>query len=371
MNVIRLRWSKPAFLMKRLREISSILFLLVLLAIASGCSVSRLAANQIVTAPNLQRTHPTNYFAKWWTNFFPNGGSNPLVSITIPVGPPEARLRGIAFPPRDYHWKFESTIATNRNGKRNFSLTAQPETNHTFAARAEPATVILLHGYGMTKESMVPWAFVLAQAGYRVVTLDLRGHGESTGARIGFGRLEAADLSQALDYLIAHGLCDERVAVMGISYGATMALHWAARDSRLETVIAIAPYNQPDEAIARFAKMMNLPVPQKTVQAGTARAATKLNLKWKEWSAESAIRRAKCPVLLIGGEEDPICPPEDIRSLERAGNESGSVRVEGVIVPQANHFVVGMSMGILSRPIKAWLNAHLIPKATAGKNGKS
>ena len=357
--------------MNRLREMSRVLLLLVLLVITSGCSVSRLAANHIVTAPNLQRAQPTNYFAKWQTNFFPNGASNPLVSTTIPVGPPQAQLRGICFPPGDYHWRFESTIKTNRTGKRNFLLTAQPETNHTFAARAEPATVILLHGYSMTKESMLPWAFALAQAGYRVIALDLRGHGESTGARIGFGRLEAADLSQALDYLIAHGLCDERVAVLGISYGATMALHWAARDPRLDTVIAIAPYNQPDEAIARFAKMMDLPLSQKTVRAGTSRAAAKMNLKWKEWSAESSIRRAKCRVLLVGGEEDPICPPEDIRALERAANESGTVRAKSIVVPQANHFVVGMSMGFLNRPIKAWLNAHLSSNAVAGEKDKS
>lgn len=60
----------------------------------SGCSIGRLAANQIVMAPNLQRAVPTNYIAAWWTNFFPKGSSNPLVWMTIPVGPPEARMQG-------------------------------------------------------------------------------------------------------------------------------------------------------------------------------------------------------------------------------------------------------------------------------------
>lgn len=86
------------------------------------------------------------------------------------------------------------------------TLSALPRTNDIFHPLAHPATVILLHGYGMTKESMSPWGFVLAQAGYRVIALDLRGHGMSSGARIGFGKYEVPDLRQALDYLLAHGL---------------------------------------------------------------------------------------------------------------------------------------------------------------------
>jgi pimeloyl-ACP methyl ester carboxylesterase len=358
-NAIHFPRSKDSFVIISFRRISCALLLLAALAVTSGCSVRRLAAKQIITAPNLQRAVPTNQFARLWTNFFPNGSSNPLVSVSIPVGPPAAMLQATIFPPRDYHQKFASVVRTNQNGKRSFFLTALPETNDTFMARTEPATVILLHGYGMTKESMAPWALMLAQAGYRTITVDLRGHGQSTGPRIGFGKFEVSDLRQAFDYLLAQGLCDERVAVMGMSYGAAMALHWAAQDRRIDAAVAIAPYNRPDEAIERFAQMMKIPLPRKTVQAGIAGAATKLGLEWKDWSAEASMRRIKCPVLLIGGEKDPICPPEDIQALEGA---SEGALVKSIVVPEANHFVIGMWMGGLSDPIKAWLNTHLARK---------
>jgi pimeloyl-ACP methyl ester carboxylesterase len=342
--------------MMLIRKISWALLLLLPLLGGAGCSVSRLAANQIITAPNLQRAVPTNQYARLWTNFFPEGASNPLVSVRIPVGPPEASLHATVFPPRDYHRKFVSVVRTNQNGRKSFFLTALPETNDTFVARTEPASVILLHGYGMTKESMAPWALMLAQAGYRTITVDLRGHGQSTGARIGFGKFEIEDLRQTLDYLIAQGLCEENVAVMGMSYGAAMTLHWAAQDSRIRAAVAIAPYNRPDEAIERFAVMINLPLPKKTVLAGIAGAATKLNVQWKDLSAEESIRRVKCPVLLIGGEKDPICRPDDIECLERASD--GAV-VKSVMIPEANHYIIGVWMDRLSEPVRGWFDTHL------------
>jgi pimeloyl-ACP methyl ester carboxylesterase len=275
------------------------------------------------------------------------------------------KLQGVEFPPRDYHWKFETKITTNRDGKsKALLMTAQRETNSMSHTLTHPATVILLHGYGMTKESMSPWALVLAQAGYRVVALDLRGHGESGGARIGFGKYEATDLRQALDYLLAHGLCDERVGVMGISYGATMALHWAAVDPRIRSVVAIAPYNQPEEAVVRFAEMFNLPVPKKIIRAGMARAATTLEFQWRDWSAEAAMRRVEQPVLLISGGQDDICRCEDITALESACAKTtdGSAKTKSIIIPEANHIMLGgWLLEELTGPVKAWWKERLEP----------
>ena len=340
--------------------------LLVLLLPTSGCLMSHLAADQIITAPNLHRGIQTNFIAAWWTNFFPWSASNPVVLMTIPVGPPEAKLQGFLLPPGDYHWKFETTFTTNRSGLESMLLRALRETNDTYRPLAHPATVILLHGYGMTKESMTPWALVLAQAGYRVVALDLRGHGMSKGTRIGFGKYEVGDLRQALDYLVEHDWCDGRAGVMGMSYGATMALHWAARDPRISTVVAIAPYNRPEETIVRFAEMLKLPVPKRSIRAGMTRVATMLDLEWKDWSTETAMRRLTQPVLIIGGGQDPICRREDIAALEDAATGAG-VGPKILIIPEANHMVIGAWMQGLSEPVKEWFKAHLGAETAEGK----
>ncbi|HEU0008330.1 MAG TPA: alpha/beta fold hydrolase [Verrucomicrobiae bacterium] len=328
---------------------------MVLLLIAPGCGMSRLAANRIIAAPN---QHQRGALAAWnsvWTNLLSKVTTNPLVSVTIPVGPPEAALSAMEVPPRDYHSRFVTSVERKPNGKGTLSLRWEPEPRDTFQPLENPATILVLHGYGMMKESMAPWAFVLAQAGFRVVTVDLRGHGQSTGAQITFGKYETTDLRQVLDYLIAHGLCDERVGVLGLSYGATLALNWAARDPRVRGVVAIAPYNRPDDAIARFAEMEKAPVPRRLVRAAAVSAGAKLDLKWSEWSAEAAMRRLKQPVLLIGGGKDPLSRPEDILKLKQAaGGESQSLEV-----PEADHYVVGFWIQDLAGPITAWFRERL------------
>jgi pimeloyl-ACP methyl ester carboxylesterase len=328
---------------------------LLLLLFAPGCGLSRLAANRVVAAPNL---HQRGMLAAWnstWTNLLTKMTTNRLVLVTIPVGPPEATLNAMEVPPRDYHTKFVSTMQQKADGHGTFSLRWEPEPRDTFRPREHAATIIVLHGYGLMKESMAPWSFLLAQAGFRVVALDLRGHGQSTGTQIGFGKFETKDLSQALDYLQAQGLCDDKVGVLGLSYGATLALNWAAQDRRVDTVVAIAPYNQPEEAIARFAEMTGAQLPKRLVRSATGAAAAKLELKWKEWAAEAGLRRLDRPVLLIGGEKDPISRPADIAALQQAA--AGEART--LQVPGADHFVVGMCFNELSEPITAWFRQRL------------
>lgn len=161
---------------------------------------------------------------------------------------------------------------------------------------------------------------------------------------------------------------------MGMSYGATMALHWAAEDERISSVVAIAPYNKPEEAIVRFAEMVKLPVPKRTTLAGMAGAATKLELQWKDWSAEVAMQKVTQPVLFISGGNDRICRREDIAALEKAAADqaNGRQRTKSIIIPEADHIVLGAWMDRLSEPIKGWFKEHLeSAESDDEKKGKS
>jgi pimeloyl-ACP methyl ester carboxylesterase len=354
---------------RRLENFSGGIVLLLLLLSATGC-VSRIAAGRIVAAPNQSPSSLNKKMAKFFNEkdfqkeFLPKGSANPFITQTIPVGPPDAKLKAMVLPPRDYHVKIISKVGESPDGKRHsLSLSFVPATN-SFAPLKEPATIFILHGYTLTKESMMPWALLLAQAGYRVVLVDLRGHGQSTGWQVSFGKYETADLSRVLDYLTEKQLCDERVGVLGLSYGATLGLHWAAHDSRVQTVVAIAPYNQPDEAIERFAVEMKIPVSQKTAREAAAMAATKLDLKWSDWSGETAMRQIKQPVLLIGAEKDTISRPDDIARLKQFA-ASGSQSMQ---VPVANHIVVGLWFHDLTEPVTSWFDQHL--ERTPRSNGK-
>src|SRR6202044_3916839 len=103
-------------------------------------------------------------------------------------------------------------------------------------------TVFLLHGYGEARFSMLPWAFCLADDGWRCVLVDLRGHGESTGKRIYFTVTETNDMEQLLGALAQDKELVQPVSAMGESYGGVLALRWKTVDPRIHDVVAIAPY---------------------------------------------------------------------------------------------------------------------------------
>src|SRR5688500_6385663 len=70
---------------------------------------------------------------------------------------------------------------------------------------APRGTVVLLHGVRMDRRSLVEVGVDFANAGYRSVLMDLRGHGESTGSYLTYGAVEARDVSALLDQLGARG----------------------------------------------------------------------------------------------------------------------------------------------------------------------
>ena len=198
------------------------------------------------------------------------------------------------------------------------------------------------------------YAAALAQAGYRVVLVDLRGHGKSTGWQVSYGKYEMNDLMKLLDHLRANNLCGEQVGVLGISYGATLALHWAAHDSRIKTVVAIAPYDQPDEAMVRFAKELKIPVSESTVRDALEIASKKLELNWTDWSGKTAVQNLKKPILFIAGEHDSICPPNEIDML-KSNSPEGSKFIQ---VSKANHLAIGYFFHELTDPVTLWFDEY-------------
>jgi pimeloyl-ACP methyl ester carboxylesterase len=335
---------------------------MLLLFVTSGCMSSRVAANRISEAPNIHDRFGVNRATKAvWEQFETNivfpGTSNAILSMRVPVGPPAAELRAVVLPPQDYHLDVLDKVVPAPHGKHNLDFWMYPETNAT--PRPEPpdrhATIFVLHGYLMNKETMAGWAFFLAQAGYRVVLVDLRGHGQSTGDTVSFGQHETEDFRQLLDYLQTRGLCDETVGVIGYSYGADLALHWAAHDSRVRAVVAIAPYNHPEDAIERLARELSIHLSHRTVEKALALASARMNIKWADWSGETAIRQVQVPVLLVGGGKDTIARPDDIATLHAAAARESKV----IEIPMADHSTIEFWFHELGDPVLGWFQEKL------------
>jgi len=89
------------------------------------------------------------------------------------------------------------------------------------AGAAGHATVVLLHGGGQTRHSWGGATRALARAGYRVINLDVRGHGESGWSPEGDYSIHA----RSQDLLAVLSSIEAPCALVGASMGGTAALY--------------------------------------------------------------------------------------------------------------------------------------------------
>lgn len=129
-----------------------------------------------------------------------------------------------------------------------------------YEERGSGDPLVLLHGFGACGADWRPIAEALSRH-YRVITVDLRGHGWSTNPANRFSmRQSADDVAALLDRL---GL--QRVRAMGISAGGMTLLHLATRQpERIEAMVLIgATTHFPEQAraIMRGVSAETLPPP--------------------------------------------------------------------------------------------------------------
>ena len=100
--------------------------------------------------------------------------------------------------------------------------------------------VILLHMLGRDRSSWDDYARQLTRAGYAVFALDMRGHGDTGGAMD--WDLAENDIQQVWNNLSTKTDIDpDRMALVGASIGANMALVAGANEAGVRTVVLLSP----------------------------------------------------------------------------------------------------------------------------------
>lgn len=104
--------------------------------------------------------------------------------------------------------------------------------------------VVILHGAGSAKESHFDFARGCRAEGIAALAFDARGHGQSPGA---FGPGAIDDVLEMVALLRSHV---SSVALRGSSMGGFQAIHAAAADPSLSSVVAICP--APEDSLRRM-----------------------------------------------------------------------------------------------------------------------
>ena len=135
---------------------------------------------------------------------------------------------------------------------------------YTSPDRPGPA-MLLIHQCNMDRTSWQGITTQLVEAGIHVLTLDLRGFGDSEGEGMsgGFPNLlmkSSGDVDIAFDYLVGKdGVDGSRVGVGGASCGAMLTADLASRKSGVTTLMLLSG-PPSDNAIAHIAKTTSLAV---------------------------------------------------------------------------------------------------------------
>lgn len=195
------------------------------------------------------------------------------------------------------------------------------------------AAVVLLHGAGSTRTSVLAHAAVLARNGFGVLLLDARGHGRSGGEGMDLGWFGDADVAAATAYLQQDvGLAPERIGLVGLSMGGEEAIG-AAPTVAVRAVVA-------EGATARTAQDKDRWLPRGiagAVQRGLDRLTYALTDVLTSAERPAPLHRAVSTatttrfLLLTAGSE-----PDEARAaavLRRAAPE----RVDVWSVPDAGH----------------------------------
>lgn len=192
-----------------------------------------------------------------------------------------------------------------------------------FLPGAEPRrpTIILLPGYGQTRAALLGQAAYLHEGGYNVLLVDLRGTGESGGA-VTFGIREPLDVQGATTYLRSRPDVDpSRIAVQGVSLGASAGLLATADDQQLKAAVAESSFSDLDGMIARdfqrYSRLPAFPFATLTVALMQPRLGGSVaSVRPVDAVAHFGAR----PVLLISDGRDQLIPPGSARALYAAAS---------------------------------------------------
>lgn len=190
-----------------------------------------------------------------------------------------------------------------------------------------PAAALLLHGFGAhrRKPAYAALADGLA-AEVPVLTLDLRGHGRSGGACT-FGDREEADVQAGVEWLRRFG--HERIVVIGLSMGATAAMHavWLGTPvTALITISAPAAFRDPAPAgpLQRLETLWHSDAQRYLLRAGLGVTLAGPSAWRSPPDPERMVTGIAQPLLIVHGEDDLYFPIEDATRLaaEHAGTST-------------------------------------------------
>ena len=198
-------------------------------------------------------------------------------------------------------------------------------------------TVLMCHGWGDNKgELLAETHFLNSACGFNLFYFDNRSHGESGGNITTIGCLEVLDFQAAMTYLRRHQPNSlKRLGVFGLSMGAAVAAMAVPDQPEVKAVVMESPFTDYRQVVRRLA-WNNLHIPYFPLMM-IVLWLLRLRVGREDVDSYSPVRFisrvAPRPVLVIGGAQDRLMLPDDVRALYAAAREPKELWM----IPGASH----------------------------------
>lgn len=191
--------------------------------------------------------------------------------------------------------------------------------------RPDGPAIVLTTGWGDSRIGSLLRVPALVRHASRLILWEMPGHGEAPG-HCTLGTREVEALRGLVDR-VAQG---RKVVLYGWSLGAGASIAAAAGDERVAAVIAEAPYRLPRTPAKRVLANVRLPHVMNLQPAlwmlGTAFG---VGPRFRGFDRAAHAARLSCPLLVLHGTEDGVCPVEDGRAIAAAAAKGRFVAIEG------------------------------------------
>ncbi len=333
-----------------------------------GCSPSTFLAHRMLAAPN-RVPDLIKPEGRVWLRW-PEGALERFPSGTNIVGAPAVGLRWVLIEPADFHVQQTSTnVGSGRRAHTEFTFRWDLPATGLPPARTALGTVFVLHGYGVDLDCLFPWAIHLAQAGWRSVLVDWRGHGRSGGRTVSFGLRETNDIVELRRALEQEGRVSGPYLAAGHSMGAALALRWATVDPALRGVVALGPYARLVPAAERLRDDYARWVPRGWVRRAAQKLPGLLGVEPSALDTLTSIEGRSVTALLVASAADVITPPEDCVLLGDALGPGSGFLIVGGASHETLPYVIDQHGGPVSRWMAGRVGATSVVTA-GGTHGK-